>query len=292
MPTLIRRLTTDGLQEMPYTAETLAAAADQEPNDGVYTAASTRNRYDVLKLNAHLDRLYDSAQRQRIPFTLPREQIRAGLRALIDAAGYDAVKFRITVPRDHPNQPILTVEPFAGYPTHLYTNGVKVVTVANSARHNPAAKDTAWMHNRKTIEEALPPDAYTAILLDADGNLLEGTSSNFYAIHNNTLHTAEEGVLPGMAQQIVLTVAPGILPISRQPVTHRQVPQLQEAFISSSSRDVMPVVQIDDTRLGDGTPGPVHPCHPQSLSCLDKRQCRNPLITETSPLNDIYHPIQ
>ncbi len=256
MPALTRRLTADGLQTMPYTADSLAAAAAQEPDDGVYTAASTRNRYDVLKLTAHLDRLYDSARRENIPLTLPREQIRAGLRAIIDAANYGDVKFRITVPRAHPNQPILSVEPFTGYPDHLYTDGIKVITAANSARHNPAAKNTAWMHDRQSIENALPPDAYTAILLDADDNLLEGTSSNFYAVLDDTLHTAEEGILPGMAQQIVLAVAPDILPISRQPITLQQVSQLQEAFISSSSRGVMPIVQIDDTRLGDGTPGP------------------------------------
>jgi branched-chain amino acid aminotransferase len=93
------------------------------------------------------------------------------------------------------------------------------------------------------------------ILRDADNHLLEGTSSNFYAVLRDTLYTAHEGVLGGTARQIVYEVAPSVLPLVRRSVSITDLEALQEAFISSSSRGVVPVVEIDGHRLGDGTPG-------------------------------------
>ena len=249
-----RRLTPQGLAPVAYRASSLADATQHEP-DGIYTTASTQERFQVLKLSQHLARLYDSAEREGIAFTLPVERIREGLRQLIEEAGYENTRFRITVPYTNPNEPILSAEPFAGHPAALYEKGIRVVTAKNSARHNPGAKDTAWMRDRRHIESQLPDEVYTAILLDGDGNLLEGTSSNFYAVLGGKLHTAQEGVLAGIAQQIVLEVAPRVLPVVREPVNIADLPHLQEAFITSSSRGVMPVVQIDQQVLGDGTPG-------------------------------------
>ncbi len=254
MPVTIRRLTANDLVPVEYRANSLAEAAQHEPDDGVYTVTTTRNTYDVLQLTAHLDRLNDSAARENIPLTLSHEQIRAGLREVIDLAGYGDVKFRITVPRAHPDEPILSVEPFGGYPATLYTEGVRVRTAPDSARHNPAAKDTAWMHNREALKAKF--NAYEVVLMDADGHLLEGTTSNFYAILRDTLYTALDGVLAGTARGIVFQIAPDVLPLVRRPVKRDDLPAFQEAFISSSSRGIVPVVQIDDTTLGDGTPGP------------------------------------
>ena len=254
MPVTIRRLTPLGIVPVDNHASSLAKAAQNEPSDGVYTVTTTRNTYDVLQLTAHLNRLNDSAERENIPLTLSHEQIRAALREVIDIAGYGDVKFRITVPRRTPDELILSVEPFGGYPATLYTDGVTVRTAPNSARHNPAAKDTAWMQNRTAL--TAQNDAYEIILMDADNHLLEGTTSNFYAILRDTLYTALDGVLAGTSRGIVFQIAPDVLPLVRRPVTLGDLPQFQEAFITSSSRGIVPVVQIDDTTLGDGTPGP------------------------------------
>lgn len=255
MPCTIRRLTDSGLQPVDYQADSLAEAAAHEPDDGVYTVANTVHTYDVLKLGAHLARLQDSAQRAGIALTRQPQELRDALRALITLAGYGDVKFRITVPRATPNAPILSVEPFAGYDATLYERGVRVVTAANSARPNAATKDTGWMHRRQALERALPAGVSTAILMDEHNQLLEGTSSNFYAILRDTLYTAIDGVLAGTSQQIVFEIAHTVLPLVRRPITLADVPQLQEAFITSSSRGIVPVVQIDDVPLSGGEVG-------------------------------------
>lgn len=253
MACYIRILTPQGLQPAPYAAESLADAVQHEPADGVYTVTNTYNSFQVLKFDAHLNRLDDSARRVGIPLQLDRTALRQALRQMIADAGFGDVRFRITVPRAQPDHLILSMEPFHPPPGEVYQNGVRCITLPGSARHNPAAKTTDWMHNRREI--TLPAGIYEGLLLDEEGNILEGTNSNFYAILNGELRTAGEGVLAGIARQIVFTVAPDILPVRKDAVHVSDIPRFDEAFITSSSRGVVPVVEIDGVRIQDGKPG-------------------------------------
>jgi branched-chain amino acid aminotransferase len=259
---IIRRLTADGLYPVDYRADSLTEAALYEPREGVYTITNTFETYSVLKFDAHLDRLEDSAARQGIPLQLDRARLRQALRHMIEDAPFGGqaeppgdVRFRVTVPAASPDTIILSIEPFHPLRADFIAHGIRCVTIPGRARVNPAAKTTEWMHDRKQIEANLPPGIYTALLLDDRGAILEGVSSNFYAIMNGELRTAVEGVLPGISQQIVFEVAPLVLPINTTPVTVSDLPRIAEAFITSSSRGVVPVVEIDGISIGDGLPG-------------------------------------
>lgn len=257
MPCTIRTLTPDGLKTVDYSAESLNEAARHEPENGVYTVGNTFETYKALKLTAHLNRMEDSARRANIALTLDRPRLRAALREVITLAGYGDVRYRITVPADQPDCFILSVEPFKPLSPQVIANGVRVISVPDSARHNAAAKTTGWMHEREKIEASLPEGIYTALLLDEAGNVLEGVTSNFYAILDGMLFTAGEGVLPGISQQIVLEVAPDVLHVRREPIHISDVPRVTEAFITSASRGIVPVVEIDGLTLGKGKPGAI-----------------------------------
>jgi branched-chain amino acid aminotransferase len=252
---MIRFLTTDGLQPAPYTADSLVDAAKDEPSDGVYTITNTYNITQVLKLDAHLDRMEDSARRSGMVLKLDRPRLRTALREMILASGYGDVRFRITAAPSLPETLIMSIEPFTPLAESVYADGVKVITLQGAARHNPAAKTTDWMQDRQQIEKALPASVFTGLLVSENGAILEGLSSNFYAILNGELRTAGEGVLAGIAQQIVFEVAPAVLPGRRDAVNVTDIPHLSEAFITSASRGIVPVVQIDEVTLGDGKPG-------------------------------------
>ncbi len=259
MPCLIKLLTPDGLKPAAYHADSLADAARFEPHDGVYTITNTYQTFKVLKLDAHLDRLENSARLAGIPLALDRGRLRAALRQMIGEAAYGDlrygdVRFRITVPKDQPECLILSIEPFAPPAPEVYAVGVRCVTVA-AERHNPAAKTTGWMHDRQAVEKSLPPGIYTGLLLGKTGDILEGLSSNFYAILRGELRSAGKNVLAGIAQQIVFEVAPEVLPVQREAVNAVDIPRFQEAFITSSSRGVIPVVAIDGIMIGSGKPG-------------------------------------
>ncbi|NJL55234.1 hypothetical protein HC928_08655 [bacterium] len=254
-PCLIKRLTHNDLEDVDYTADSLEDAAEKEPADGVYTVTNTFDGLRVLKFDEHLSRLEDSATRAGIPLRLDRIRLRRALRQMIQDSGFGRVRFRLTVPRSNPHELIISMEPFRALSAEFIARGARCITAPNSARSNPRAKTTGWMHDRKALQAAMPPGIYDTILLDADGNLLEGLASNFYTVMDERLYTAEEGILHGISRQIVFAVAPDILPIVKEPVNINDLARMSEAFITSSSRGVVPVIEIDGYRLGDGLPG-------------------------------------
>lgn len=249
-------LTSEGLFPAEYSADSLAQAAAFEPRDGVYTITNTFNRFQALKLDAHLDRMEDSASREGFALRLDRPRLRAALRQMIAESGYADVRFRVTASAANPDRLILSIEPFHPLAAEVYARGVRCVTV-HGARHNPQAKTTDWMLDRRQIEASLPDGIFTGLLVGDGGLILEGLSSNFYAIADGELRTAGEGVLPGIAQQIVFEVAPAIVPLRRQAITTADLPACAEAFITSSSRGIVPVVEIDGAAIGSGQPGPI-----------------------------------
>ncbi len=255
MPARIKIWTADGLHDAPYSASSLADAAQHEPDTGIYTVTNTYQTDHVLKLDAHFDRLEDSAARQGIPLQLDRRAIRSALREMITAADWGNSRFRVTVPQETPERIILTIEPFTPPSRALIEDGVRCITAANSARQQAEAKTTNWMHARKKHQAAMPEAIYETFLLDANGFLLEGLSSNCYFVLDGELRTADAHVLRGISRQIVFDVAPAILPLRPQPAHISQIPQMSEAFLTSSSRGIIPVVEIDSLLIGDGTRG-------------------------------------
>jgi len=255
MPCYIRLLTPEGLQPVTYTADSLADAVPYEPADGIYTVTNTYHITQTLKLDAHLDRMEDSARRVGIRLQLDRPRLRQTLREMILDAGYGDVRFRLTVGARDPASIIISLEPYRPPADDLIKVGARCITAPNSARQNAEAKTTGWMSARQRLADAMPSNIYDTFLLDTEGNILEGLASNFYAILYGVLYTAVTGVLKGISREIVLHVAPPILPVNETPAHVAQIPRIEEAFLSSSSRGIIPVVEIDGITIASGTPG-------------------------------------
>jgi branched-chain amino acid aminotransferase len=257
MPALIRVLTPTGLQDAPYQADSLADAAHHEPQEGVYTVANTFERTKTLKLDSHWDRLENSARLAGISLHLDRARVQGALRSMIEASGYGDVRFRITVSREQPDSLFITIEPFKPLAPEILDKGVRAITAPNSARENPAAKTTGWMHARQSYVQSMPEGIYETFLCNETSHILEGLNSNFYAILEGELRTAREGILLGISREIVLEIAPPILAVNETPIHTIEIGQLSEAFLTSSSRGIVPVVEINGVTLGAGVPGPL-----------------------------------
>ena len=255
MPTYIKRLTLKGLFDVDYTADDLTSAYEFEPKDGVYTISVTYNTTQTLMLTAHLDRLEDSARRENIPLQYDRDRLKSTLRQMILDSDFGDVKFRLTVPRETPDEIIITLEPFVRPSKTLIEEGARCTTSRAGSRHNPSAKTMDWIHDRKQIEAEMPEGIYHVFLVDQEGYMLEGLSSNFFAILNGELRTAGEGVLIGTSQRIVFQICEGIIPLRKDAIHMDDIPSLSEAFLTSSSRGIIPVVEIDGIAIDDGTVG-------------------------------------
>ena len=233
--------------------QSLRQAGQFEP-PGVYTVSRTYQSDQVVLLDAHFDRLEESARLEGAPVTLDREALRQGLATFVAQCGYANSRYRVTLPLDTPAEPRLAIEPLADVPPALRRGGVRTSTVRLD-RHNPLAKSNAWEARRAAGWQELPPETYEGLLVGPDERILEGITSNVYAVLDGQLLTAEQGILLGISRRILFEVLPPSMPVSHQGIPLASVARLQEAFLSSSSRGLLPIVAIDEQPVGVGRPG-------------------------------------
>lgn len=250
---------TDTLNRLDLEANTLDEAT-LKTGHGIYTVFRIFPDRRVLRLDKHLERMRRSAELAGQPYQITDEWLRAmAHQAVIDAekSGIAESRIRLTVPFDQPEAAIIAIEPFSPPPDDLYQNGVAVGLV-NARRDDPRVKNSRFIELRGALAADQPHNFYEVMLCADDGAILEGAGSNFYAVLNGELWTAEEGMLPGITRAIVLEVADGIVPITLAPVNRTDVPQISEAMLSSSTRGIVPIVQIGDQQVGNGTPGAIY----------------------------------
>ena len=248
------------LQEI-RTAETLVSleeAANLMP-DGAYTTLRTYNHKEALRLEDHFLRLEETGRLVGCPLQLGRDSLRQALRLAIQVYPADQdVRLRLLIDlAEQPGAAWIAAERLLPLSADAYTQGVKTVT-CSFVRQNPKAKLSKTMLGASDLRQGLPADVNEALMLDSQGRFLEGLSSNFYIIRDGRLWTAQEGVLPGLTRQLVLDEArlAGLpLELAGYPLT--DLPQAQEAFLTSASRAVLPVRQVDALLIGTGQPGPL-----------------------------------
>lgn len=243
------------VSELPLKASTLDEAT-LATGHGVYAVFRLYPGMKALYLSEHLARMRRSAQLLGGLYPLSDRWLKARLREAVFASGIAIPRIRLTVPHAAPDTAFISLEPFRPPSEEVLEEGVAVSVVA-AHRDQPLAKDSRFVEQRAALKEAGGEAAYEVLLAAEDGALLEGMTSNFYAVIDNSLYTASEGVLEGIARKLVLDVAAGILPIILQPVRCVELPQLDEAFLSSSSRGPIPIVRIGDQLIGEGRPGRV-----------------------------------
>ena len=250
----VYRLTPHELRLTDQTGPTLDAVSLRLPN-GAYTTLRTYDTDRIIGLSAHLQRLIESSQLLQRPYPIDLGALRLALREVIARERMLALRLRITVPLDI-DQIFISVEPFEVYPADFYQRGVRCATTRLS-RHTPQAKSTDFIAPSRETKAAIDPGIHELLIVNRAGEILEGISSNFYAVVDGVLRTAGKDVLEGITRRIVLQEAAAVLPIEYRPLKVAELDRVTEAFITSSSREVMPVVQIDQFLIGAGQPGPI-----------------------------------
>jgi branched-chain amino acid aminotransferase len=212
----------------------------------------------MLRLAQHFRRLEESSRLQGKPGHIDDAATGRALgEALTQAArtpGWAAPEARFRLTYAQPRL-FISIEPFTPYPAALYEHGVRCATVSLH-RDNPHAKSTTFIASAADAYKSLPEGTHEGLMLAPDGAVLEGLSSNFFAIQNSVLHTEEARVLIGVTRSLVLEVAKAVLPVSTEAMAFSQLRHVDECFITSVSREILPVVQIDLLKIGDGKPGP------------------------------------
>jgi branched-subunit amino acid aminotransferase/4-amino-4-deoxychorismate lyase len=239
----------DGALEWIGRHETLAAASAALP-PGSYSTLRTYPGPRVLRLAEHVRRLTESLPQ---PAPLDVARVRSGLAQALALENTPESRVRLTFA---PPQLFASLEPFVPLPASDRQNGVRCVTV-DVRRTDPRAKRTGFLATAIAAYASLPSDANEGLMVGEDGVILEGLTSNFFSVVAGRLRTEHARVLPGITRRLVLELAEGLLPIEPAGVRKEELAAASECFLTSVSRDVLPVVRVDAVVIGDGKPGPI-----------------------------------
>ena len=208
----------------------------------------------------HLQRLTYSAGQIGLPLPCPIEEIGAITKELIlrDSRKDKGIKIALTggVSPDQmlPSAPSLIVMTLdlPSYPAKFHTEGIRVTTTS-LARTFPTCKTTNYIPSVVALQEALKQGAEDALYLNGKGEILEATTSNFFAItKDGTLRTCiSDEVLIGITSEVLLRLAAPHFSIDLRPISVED--EVVEAFITASNKEIMPVAHIDGKAVGIGT---------------------------------------
>lgn len=228
-----------------------------------------------FRLDRHLQRLRASAGRLGIAVPIGDEVLRRWAAELLARAANPESYLRITVSRgrgelsynfDRVEGPtvVMVVKPFPAYPEAAYSEGVDVIVSSVRRNHpqalDPAIKASNLLNNILAIREAQARGAAEALLLNHAGFLAEGASTNVFLVRAGVVTTPplDAGILAGITREIVLEVGRRLgLPLREEPVPAEALRAADEAFLTSSTREVMPIRTVDGQPVGTGKPGPL-----------------------------------
>ncbi|MAE51319.1 MAG: D-amino acid aminotransferase [Micavibrio sp.] len=239
--------------------------------DGVYEVIGLINGKYADECG-HLDRLERSMRELQINPPKTRDAIRFIMRELVrrnrlqNAAIYLQVT-RGTAKRDFkfptadtPSTLVMMCWPFNYDANPNVQNGVKVCSVPDQRWARRDIKTVALLPQVLAKQKAAEQGCYEALMLDGDGMINEGGASNFWIYKDGVLktHQADQSILKGVTRTAVCDIAAKHnIKIVEGPFGLDEAINADEAFCTSATALIVPVVQIDDHVLGDGKPGPL-----------------------------------
>jgi branched-chain amino acid aminotransferase len=136
-----------------------------------------------------------------------------------------------------------------------YSRGCKVKTIV-LARERPTVKSLNYIGAIKAVEEAKKDGAVEAVYRTPDGEITEGTRANFFIFIGRKLITPRDGVLLGITRKAILDVARDEFEVFEEPIRYDELRLADEAFLTSTTKEILPVTRVDDFAIGNGKPGP------------------------------------
>ena len=159
---------------------------------------------------------------------------------------------------------VIIVKPFPAPAAKTFTDGIKVSLVSVRRNHpralDPMIKSNNLLNNALAMQQALRTGADEALMQNQAGELVECSQSNFFLVKDGAALTPplSAGLLPGITRAYVMELAGEIgVPAREARLTPDDLRTADEAFITGTTREVTPVVAVDDRAIGTGAPGPI-----------------------------------
>jgi branched-chain amino acid aminotransferase len=247
--------------------------------EGIYETLRTYNGQPFL-FDRHMKRLRTSAAMLALPVPLSDAQIDERFRETVSAAGLGSDRqreayIRILVTRgigeltyDPAATPdpsiVVIVKPHVDPPRDVFERGVKVALVPIVRNHpgsvNPLIKSNNLLNNALAMQEAFRRGGYEGVMRNFRGELAECTQSNLFIVKNGAALTPpiDAGLLAGITRAFLFEVGSEAgIPVREAVLGDDDLFDADESFLTSTTREVVPIVKVDDRIIGAGKPGPV-----------------------------------
>ena len=247
--------------------------------EGVYETLRTYNGQPFL-FDRHMRRLRKSAGMLALSVPLGDAEIDARFRETMRAAGLGGqpdreAYIRILVtrgigeltydPAACPTPSIVVIaKPHVAPPPEVFDRGVRVALVDIVRNHpgsvNPLIKSNNLLNNALAMQEAVRHGAYEGVMRNYKGELAECTASNLFIVKDGAALTPplDAGLLPGITREFLFEVgAESGIPVREAVLRDADLLGADESFLTSTTREVVPIVQVDDRTIGAGRPGPI-----------------------------------
>lgn len=239
--------------------------------DGVYEVFAVY-RGVIIDERRHLERLQRSLGETRIGWPVAPASLRAILRRMIRVnrlSGLGSLYLQITrgvAPRNHPfpdgvpSALVITARRLPPIDRQQWRNGVTVITAPDWRWYRCDIKSVALLPNVLGKQQAVEAGAYEAWLLTPEQTVTEGTASNAWIVTGDGVlvtHPADHAILNGVTRLAVLDTARRLgMAVDERPFALAEALSAREAFLTSTTSLIRPVVRIDDTVVGAGAIGP------------------------------------
>ena len=242
--------------------------------DGVFEGIRFYNGR-VFQMEAHIDRLWESARSICLEIPISRQEMDEALLETIRQNDLRDGYVRLIVTRGVGNlglNPVQCKRPsiiiiastIALYSEETYRRGLTVVTVPTRrmgpATLNPAIKSLNYLNNVLARIEANLANADEALMLNDAGNIAECTADNLFVVKRGQIMTPpiSAGALRGITRGVVFDIAAELdIKISEPELTRHDLYIADEAFLTGTAAEVIPMVKVDGRAIGDGKPGEI-----------------------------------
>lgn len=234
--------------------------------DGIYEVIRVYEG-DLFTAEEHIDRFYESAEKIKITIPYTKDVFHKLLYDLVEMNEINNGQIYVQVTRGQATRqhhfPIETSPVVVGYtktverPLELMTNGVKATFIEDVRWLRCDIKSLNLLGNVMAKQEAHEKGCYEAILHRGEV-ITEGSSSNMYGVKNGIIYThpATNLILNGITRRVILKLSQELgLEVKEEAFTKEQTKEMDEFFMSSTTAEIIPVVEIDGEKVGKGVPG-------------------------------------
>jgi D-alanine transaminase len=242
-------------------------------SDGIYEVCEVRGGA-IIDARRHLERLRRSLDELRIPLpvtlralavvmreTIRRNRVRDGIVYVQMTRGVARRDFSFPPPGTAPSLVVTARSLDIRGNEAKARQGIAVITLPESRWARPDIKSISLLPNVLAKQTARDRGAAEAWFVDRDGRVTEGASSNAWIVTQDgklVTRPADNGILRGITRTVlIVAIKAQNLLFEERPFTVEEAYGAREAFVTAASQIVMPVVRIDDRKIGGGSPGPV-----------------------------------